>query len=255
MTESYASPVCRPIMNEWGNREVCLCIHGFCGSPGFYLPLTDLIRAAGYDQCAPLLAGHGTKYQDMLAVKCEDWLADIRRTMDELLEKYDKVHITGMSLGGALAAYAAGLYAHTGKVGKVQLMVPGFALRNKDFYKKDYAAFTDEKIPLVLSSETPAEFRESSYLYEFMYWKSVGELLRIGPMCEAQLTNITAPVWVLYTNADPVVDPACCAAAAAKCRNLVECHAYEKTGHNLLIDCEYRDVFARTEAWLHDPRG
>jgi|GEM_PF-1708022 len=247
---AYASEVCAPIMIENGSREVCLCVHGFCGSPGFYIQYENMIRNAGYDMCAPLLSGHGTKPDDLKDVKAEAFVEDVDRTMDDLLKRYDTIHLLGASMGGSLCTYIAGQYASSGKIGKVLLMVPAYALRNKDFYKIDYENCGNEGFPLVQSADTPPELVKDSYLYDFMYKKSIGQLIRLCDICEKYIDKVTAPVWLLYTNADPVVDPAVTAEASKRFKNLIYCHAYEKSGHNLMLDCERDDVNQQVEAYL-----
>ena len=243
------SPARTPIEERWGNREVCLCIHGFLGTPGMYRLYTDMFREAGIDMYAPLLTGHGTKPEDMLTVSYESWLADIRGAMDKLLTEYDRVHILGLSLGGALGVYAAGLYADTGKLGRVMLWVPGLALRNKDFYTMDYDAVGEAKFPMV-KAPMPEALAKYVETYDVMYVKSIKQLVLQGGVCQQQLENITAPTWLLYTKADPIVDPACCEDAAKRISSLVECHAYEKSNHNINLDCDKADVEARLKAWL-----
>ena len=255
MEKAVSSAFGAPLSGAWGNRAVCLCFHGYCASPATYLPLLERARAAGCDVFAPLLTGHGTASADLRDVPAEAWLSDACAAMEQMQQRYDVVHLVGHSLGGALATYVAGKYAATGRVGKVLLLVPGYALREKSFYEKDYSAYTDEKIPLVASAEVPPELRESAQTYDFMYLKSIGQLLRAGKLCEEQVLQVKAPVWLLYTNADPVVDPACCARAAAGFARLADCHVYEKTGHNLMADCERTHVWQRIEDFLRDDRA
>ena len=52
-----------------------LVLHGFTGSPGTMQPLTDGLRAAGFDVTAPTLPGHGTTIDDMVPTRWEDWSA------------------------------------------------------------------------------------------------------------------------------------------------------------------------------------
>lgn len=171
-------------------------------------------------------------------------------TMDMLLPEYDKIHVIGVSLGGDLAIWVASKYASTGKIGKVMLMVPGLALRDKKFETMDYENCGDSGFPLVQSADTPPELVESSFLYEFAYFKGVGELVKLGRICWDTVDDLTEPTWLLYTNADPVVDPERNAELAKRLKNLVFLHVYEKSGHNLLLDCEREDVYKHIAEFL-----
>ncbi|MDO4733524.1 MAG: alpha/beta fold hydrolase [Bacillota bacterium] len=239
-----------PIAESWGNKEACLCIHGFGAAPGMYLPLQESIRSAGYDLYAPLLTGHGTKPADMRDVTAEQWQQDCREALEPLLDRYEKLHLIGSSMGGALCTYLAASYGGTGKIGKMLLMVPGYRLRNKGFYKLDYEKCRNTAFPLLLADSIPPELEDCTFLYDCMYLRSIGQLLRLGKLCERLIPQVSSPVWLLYAAEDAVVDPQCCRDAAETFSDLRECHAYGKSSHNLLLSSERVDVLLRIEAFL-----
>lgn len=250
MSTAYAAPACAPIRRAAGSREACLCIHGFCGAPAVFLPLVDTILDAGYDCYAPLLPGHGTRPEDMIDVKLEQWLDTASAWLDELLPRYERVHLLGLSLGGAIASWLAGTRSGDERLGKVMLLVPGYALRNKEFYQMDFEAMGDRLIPLAQQVDLTPELEESAFLYPFMAAKSIGQLLRLGGLALEEVPRIVQPTLMLYTAADPVVDPEVCARAAGELPGLRAAHCYQKSGHNLLLDTERADVAARLEAFL-----
>ena len=239
-----------PIAESWGNKEACLCIHGFGAAPGMYRPLQESIHSAGYDLYAPLLTGHGTKPADMRDATAEQWQQDCRETLEPLLACYEKLHLIGSSMGGALCTYLAASYGETGKIGKCLLMAPGYRLRNKGFYRLDYEKCRNTAFPLLQADAIPPELEEVTFLYDCMYVRSVGQLLRLGQLSESLIPQVKSPVWLLYAADDAVVDPQCCRDAAAAFSDLRECHMYEKGGHNLLLDSERADVLLRIEAFL-----
>lgn len=247
MTKEYAT---LPIEERWGNAEACLCIHGFGAAPGLFRPLMERIRTAGYDLYAPLLSGHGTCPADMRDVTAEQWQQDCRQALEPLLERYEKLHLIGSSMGGALCTYLAASYGETGKIGKMLLMAPGYRLRNKGFYKLDYEKCRNTSFPLLQTERIPPELEDSTFLYDCMYVRSVGQLLRLGQFCESLIPQVQSPVWLLYAAEDTVVDPQCCRDAAERFPVLRACHVYKKSGHNLLLDCEREDVHRQLEAFL-----
>ena len=248
---NYAIPECEPIREQHGNKEVFLCIHGFCASPATFRPYVDQILSAGYDVYAPLLSGHGIRYQDMLEVTCKQWIHDVCNVFENLMQKYEKVHIFGVSMGGGLGAYLAGHYADYDKIGKVLLLVPGFGLRNKEFYAMDYSTVGTKKIPLTQQSTQTPELAASAFVYEYMYLRSIGELVKIGNICEKELSNIQSPVWIIYSANDPVVDPESIERAAKEITSLRLLEKVEHSGHNILLDEDRPKVLSCVEECLN----
>lgn len=80
-----------------------LCIHGYTGYPGELIrPAYDFYKA-GYDVFVPRLKGHGTDSTDFMSTCFKDWLKSAENCYEELLKKYEKVYITGHSMGCAIA--------------------------------------------------------------------------------------------------------------------------------------------------------
>lgn len=88
---------------EAGNKESCLIIHGFSGTPGQLRPLGNSIFKTGIDVHAILLKGHGTDTKDLKGVPWQEWFSEVESTYLQLKEKYKKVYVIGFSLGGVLA--------------------------------------------------------------------------------------------------------------------------------------------------------
>src|SRR4029453_6653802 len=59
---------------ERGEHGV-LVLHGFTGCPQSMRPLAEAFAAAGYTVELPLLPGHGTTVDDMIATGWDDWSA------------------------------------------------------------------------------------------------------------------------------------------------------------------------------------
>jgi carboxylesterase len=62
----------------------------------------------GITASAPLLAGHGTSPEDLRDTTWVHWYASVSEALDELRSRCGRVYLAGLSLGGALALYAAG---------------------------------------------------------------------------------------------------------------------------------------------------
>jgi carboxylesterase len=86
-----------------------LVAHGFTGGPASVIHLARRLAAAGLDVECPLLSGHGTRWQDIVPLTAEDWLADLQAALDRLKGDCSAVFAMGLSMGGTLALRLAQL--------------------------------------------------------------------------------------------------------------------------------------------------
>ena len=80
-----------------------LVSHGFTGSTGSMLPLARAFAAQGWNVECPTLTGHGTRWEDLVGVPAETWVADLEAALALLKARSRKVFIVGLSMGGTLA--------------------------------------------------------------------------------------------------------------------------------------------------------
>ncbi len=64
--------------------------------------LARAFAEAGHDVECPRLSGHGTRWQDIVGVRAEDWLEDLRVPLERLKARCDRVFLAGLSMGGTL---------------------------------------------------------------------------------------------------------------------------------------------------------
>jgi carboxylesterase len=84
-----------------------LVLHGFTGNPQSVRPLAEAFAAAGHGVEMPLLAGHGTKVEDMLDTNWTDWSRDAEAAFQRLAARSDRVVVAGLSMGGSLTCWLA----------------------------------------------------------------------------------------------------------------------------------------------------
>ena len=97
-------PGAEPDFFEGGPIGV-LVLHGFTGNPGSMRTLAERLAAAGFTVDLPLLPGHGTVIEDMIATGWSDWLACVEERYAALAERCEEVVVVGLSMGGALTAW------------------------------------------------------------------------------------------------------------------------------------------------------
>jgi carboxylesterase len=110
MSEVGVLPGAEPFFFEGGDVG-CLVSHGFTGTTQSMRFLGEfLAQQGGLTVIGPRLTGHGTRPEDMAQATAEDWVRDLERAMDTLVERCSKIFITGLSMGGTLTLYMAAMY-------------------------------------------------------------------------------------------------------------------------------------------------
>ena len=98
---------CEPLSAAGGASGV-LVLHGFTGCPQSMRPLAQAFAAAGFTVELPLLPGHGTTVDDMIATGWADWTAAAEAAYVDLAGRCDSMVVAGLSMGGALALWLGG---------------------------------------------------------------------------------------------------------------------------------------------------
>jgi pimeloyl-ACP methyl ester carboxylesterase len=100
-----------PFFWESESPEAVLCLHGFTGAPGVFRKLGRVFQNDGLNVFAPVLPGHGTVPEDLIEVTSQQLLDAAEQAYDSLARGYERVHIVGLSMGGALATLLAANHA------------------------------------------------------------------------------------------------------------------------------------------------
>lgn len=109
-----------------GSRDVgALLVHGFTGTASEMRPIGEHLAEHGIGSAGILLSGHGTHPNDMLGYRYEDWLADSENALDELLRRYARVFLVGLSMGGTIGLNLAARRARDPRIaGVVSICAP-----------------------------------------------------------------------------------------------------------------------------------
>lgn len=241
----------------WGSntKEAVLCIHGFTGSPGIYRQLGRRLKAAGFTVSAPLLPGHGSQPEALCHVGAQDWINAANTQYLTLADIFERVHIVGLSLGGAIATLLASCYSRDGSLGKLVLMSPGYGL-NPALLKRIKPFLDSEEqnkgmmIPIPSRQPNGSELDECIFGYDGAPVRSVRHLLTLGKQAMKVIPSIKSQTLLIYTAADAVADPALCAEAAKAFTSPVEVVCFEQSEHALLLGCDREDVMSRTVEFL-----
>lgn len=92
---------------EKNNKALVILVHGFGASATETRPLGEYLKERGFNVYGVLLAGHGNDSREMDKVKWTDWARDIQQAYEKYKNKFEKVFVGGVSMGGALSLYMA----------------------------------------------------------------------------------------------------------------------------------------------------
>lgn len=106
MTTSPVLPGAEPLSHVGTTDVGVLVLHGFTGNPISMRGLADTMVAAGHHVEMPLLPGHGTVIEDMVATTWADWSGEVAAAHARLAERADRIVVIGLSMGGALTLWA-----------------------------------------------------------------------------------------------------------------------------------------------------
>jgi carboxylesterase len=76
-------------------------VHGFTGSPAAMRPWGEFLNLKGYSVRVPLLAGHGTKVEELNKVKWQEWPAKVFFEIEQISKSCDQIILIGLSMGGS----------------------------------------------------------------------------------------------------------------------------------------------------------
>ncbi|MCX6762842.1 MAG: alpha/beta fold hydrolase [Candidatus Moranbacteria bacterium] len=85
------------------NNTGILLLHGWSSPPEELLLLGKYLNSLGYTVFAPLFRGHGTRPEDLLGVTRQDWIADAKKSLEEMKKHASKIFVGGISMGGNIS--------------------------------------------------------------------------------------------------------------------------------------------------------
>ena len=96
-------PGAEPFHFDAPGDVACVLSHGFTGSPNEVRYLGRHLADLGITARGVLLAGHGTRPEDMALHSYRRWIAELEQAVDELQADGKRVFVGGLSMGGTLA--------------------------------------------------------------------------------------------------------------------------------------------------------
>lgn len=226
---------------HWKAGEVgVLLIHGFTATPAEMIHLGRALHKEGLSVAAPLLAGHGTRPEDLNRVCWQDWVASCEPAYQQLKAECQKVFLAGASMGGMVALCLAAQHL---EAAGVILFAPGI--------KTTHSRLTIWELRLVVpfikqvaraSLDNPRLWQG----YPGLPLKGAVQLFKMQKATRDVLPQINQPILVFQGRKDRSVAPEAgkiiLDGVSSKVKQLVW---MEQSTHEITLDDELPDVTTR----------
>lgn len=232
-----------------------LILHGFTGSRATVEAIVPRAEALGLPWRLPQLRGHWTRPEDLVGVTYADLLADAAAALAELRAVTQRVAVVGLSVGGLLALNLA--LDHASDVESLAVLAP--ALR----YVHPLSGVSTLLAPFIKTwaGDPAGGFADKSLVaradnYTSFPTATFVSIYRAGRQVEARLPRVTAPLLVIGARNDKVVQPRCAQIVYDRAGSTQkELAWFERSGHEMLLDCEADAVADRIGLFLKQRAG
>lgn len=196
-----AEPFHSPGVGERADTAVLL-VHGLTSSPQMVRPVAEHLAEQGYAVSAPLLPGHGTRWQHLASTRYADWLRAIVEAAAELRARHRRLVGFGVSLGGALVTDVAARRPH---------LLDGLVLVNPAFAATDWRLRVIPRlkhlVPIAqsLADDIVRQGPPRELAYRWTPLKAFDSFTRQWPRLVRELPHVRQPVLLLRSRHDRVV--------------------------------------------------
>lgn len=187
-------------------------VHGFSASAEELRPMPDQVAAAlGANLFFTRLSGHGADPAALGTVRATDWMQDMAEALEVGRALGERVLVIASSTGAALAAIAAAEPAGQDRVAGFVLMSPNFGVRQAGAHLLS-APFARLWAPVLLGPGRSVVPVNAAHAEAWFTDYPTEALVPMAAVAEAawltQFDGVTAPLLVILSDADRVVDPA-----------------------------------------------
>jgi len=195
-------PDAQPFSFDGGKTGV-LVVHGFTGCTQSMLPLGKGLADAGFTVIGPRLPGHGTTVRDMSTRTWQEWTGEAEKGLKELLERCDKVFVTGLSMGGTITCFLGERYAD--KVAGLMPINAEVSKPTRGLSLTPVLKYVLKTIPGVGSDIKDPDAKESCY--DKVPVPAAAELYKLTKVTKRDIGKITAPILVFTSRQDHLAPP------------------------------------------------
>lgn len=211
--------------------------HGYTATTAEVRPFAERLHEKGFSVAAPLLAGHGSRPEDLNRVTWQDWIESGEKVYGELKSRCERVFLGGQSMGGLVALFLA---AQHPEAAGLLLYAPAIKL----------SLTTQDKVLLYAGSVFMPQVERSSLDvsdkwqgYPGLPLKGAIRLLQLQAVVRQRLPQVRQPLIIFQGRKDTTVHPTAGDVILQEAGStLKERHWMEASSHPILIDIELEAV-------------
>lgn len=177
--------------------------HGFTGSPHSMRAWGEQLVASGFEVSVPRLAGHGTRWQDLNRTHWTDWYGSVEAEVLRLSERYGRVGVGALSMGGSLALRIA--QEHPDKVTGLALVNPSVGSADPKMRFAPLLSLVVPSIDAIADDIAKPDVTEKAYPRTPM--RAVRSMMQLWRTVSTGLHQVTCPILLFRSVVDHVVDP------------------------------------------------
>ncbi|RBL86660.1 esterase [Streptomyces cavourensis] len=196
-----------------------LLIHGLGGTEFDLGSLHKTLKRAGIETHSVTLPGHGTRPEDLVSVRAEDWMDAVTQEYARLACRYETLHVVGMCLGallaielckrvrhrkGKLVSLAAPVYIDGWStpwyrdLRRIVYRIPGLAARMRVEEEDPYGIKNE-----LVRSIVKAKFeRGESFHYPWVPLSCIREVDRVGAWVKKDLGQVACQTLIVHAHED-----------------------------------------------------
>lgn len=198
--KSKLRPGNEPLLLSHGEKTsiAILLIHGFTASPWEMKDLGNYLHAKGFNVYVMRLAGHGTKPEDLLNIKWEDWYKSTEDAYEITRLLGNKVVVAGLSTGGLLALH---LSVNKPDIAGVISLSSALYFQNwKICFSGIGQYFADYDFRPLDESLKP-------YYYEKRALSAINEVYKLSHIGQREIYKISKPILIIQSKQDKTIKP------------------------------------------------
>ncbi len=243
-------------MNLVSTREPygALLLHGLGSSMASVAVLAERLVGDGIPSEAPWLRGHGTRPEDLRGVTWHDWYADAVAALDRLLARCDAAAVVGLSMGALVALHVA--IERPERLRAVVVVAPALRQAHPFAGLVRFVAPFWRFLPAPTTCFNDPRCADVAPGYDRLPASAVLALMAYARWLEPRLHRIHTPTLIVHSRADRVIRPDSATRIYARLGAAEkELRWFERSGHEMLLDCEGRAVLDAVERFIlaHHP--
>lgn len=219
--------------------------HGFTGSPVSLRSWAHHLADQGFAVRLPLLAGHGTTWQELARTPWRRWYEGVESAYQDLAAQTDAVVVAGLSMGGALALRLAALQPVAGVV----LVNPGLTIADPRARYAGLLRFLLRSVPAIGNDIKKEGVDERAYARTPV--AAVHQLSQLFRDTTSRLPDVTAPTLIFRSSVDAIVPESSLEVLVQRIGSAdLEVVRLENSYHVATMDHDQELIFERSAAFI-----